>query len=317
VRGENDLGIWLLRRRGVDIKAVALHRDFSRLVTYSAKLPVKIISNRSFVAGDGFDVDELASQRDGFHARRINYRLRGSGESAASGNLNFVIGQNSTIRSLFLESPAGRLEALLNAGAENATHAAVVCHPHPLFGGTLHNKVVFHTMKALNGFGFPVLRFNFRGTGLSHGEHDGGKGEVEDVRTALGWLDAEFHLPLVFAGFSFGAAVGLRAASSDARVKALIGVGVPAVPVAAGAEEPRAYSFDFLRACAKPKLFVSGARDQFAPRARLEELVASVPEPKKLVVIEGADHFFEGRLREMREAIERWVRETIVEGLSI
>ena len=114
-------------------------------------------------------------------------------------------------------------------------------HPHPLFGGTLHNKVVFHTMKALNSFGFPVLRFNFRGTGLSEGEHDHGNGEVDDVRTALDWLDAEYHLPLVFAGFSFGAAVGLRAACPDARVKALIGVGTPVVPVAGGSEEPRVY----------------------------------------------------------------------------
>ncbi len=247
---------------------------------------------------------------------RINYGLRGSGGLAASCNLKLVIAQNSTIRSLYLDGPAGRLEALLNAGAENATHAALICHPHPLFGGTLHNKVVFHTMKALNSFGFPVLRFNFRGTGLSHGEHDGGKGEVEDVRTALDWLEAEYHLPLSFAGFSFGAAVGLRAAASDARVKALIGVGVPAVPVAASAEEPRVYSFDFLHDCVKPKLFVSGARDQFGPRAKLEELVASVPEPKKLVVIEGADHFFEGRLRELREVIESWVQETIVEAPS-
>jgi alpha/beta superfamily hydrolase len=221
------------------------------------------------------------------------------------------MGQTSTIKSLFLEGPAGRLEALLNAGAAAATHAALVCHPHPLFGGTLHNKVVFHTMKALNSFGFPVLRFNFRGTGLSHGEHDHGNGEVEDVRTALDWLDAEFHLPMVFAGFSFGAAIGLRAASPDTRVQALIGIGTPVVPVAADAEAPRIYKFDFLRACAKPKLFVSGARDQFGPRAKLEELVASVPEPKKLVVIEGADHFFEGRLREVREAIESWVRQTI------
>ncbi|MGB2605162.1 MAG: alpha/beta fold hydrolase, partial [Candidatus Sulfotelmatobacter sp.] len=151
----------------------------------------------------------------------------------SSCNLNLVIVQNSTIRSLFLNGPAGRLEALLNAGAENATHAAVVCHPHPLFGGTLHNKVVFHTMKALNSFGFPVLRFNFRGAGLSHGEHDQGGGEVDDVRTALDWLDAEFHLPMVFAGFSFGAAVGLRPACADARVNAVIGVGAPVVPVAA------------------------------------------------------------------------------------
>ena len=124
----------------------------------------------------------------------------------------------SSIRSFLLDGPAGRLEALLNGGAEDATHAAVVCHPHPLFGGTMHNKVVFHTMKALNGFGFPVLRFNFRGTGLSQGEHDQGQGEVDDVRTALDWLDAEYHLPLIFAGFSFGAAIGLRAACGDTRL---------------------------------------------------------------------------------------------------
>jgi uncharacterized protein len=218
---------------------------------------------------------------------------------------------SSAIKSLFLEGPAGRLEALLNAGTENATHAALVTHPHPLFGGTLHNRVVFHTMKALNSFGFPVLRFNFRGTGLSHGEHDQGGGEVEDVRTALDWLATEFHLPLIFAGFSFGAAVGLRAAASDAHVSALIGVGTPVAPVAAGTEQPRVYTFEFLRDCANPKLFVSGARDQFAPRARLEELVRSVAEPKKLVVIEGADHFFAGRLRELREAREGWVKEAI------
>jgi hypothetical protein len=156
-----------------------------------------------------------------------------------------------------------------------------------------------------------VLRFNFRGTGLSQGEHDQGRGEVEDVRAALDWLDAEFHLPLIFAGFSFGAAIGLQAAASDARVKALIGVGTPVAPVAADTEAPRVYTFEFLRDCVKPKLFVSGGRDQFGPRAKLEALVAALPEPKKLVVIEGADHFFEGRLRELREAIESWVREEI------
>jgi alpha/beta superfamily hydrolase len=146
---------------------------------------------------------------------------------------------------------------------------------------------------------------------LSHGEHANGEGEVEDVRTALDWLDTEFQLPLIFAGFSFGAAVGLRAAAADARVKALIGVGTPAIPVASDSETPRVYTFDFLRDCAKPKLFVSGGRDQFGPRTKLEELVASVAAPKKLVIIEGADHFFEGRLRELREAIEAWVAETI------
>lgn len=205
-----------------------------------------------------------------------------------------------------LDGPAGQLEALLNSGAESATHAALVSHPHPLFGGTMHNKVVFHAMKALNSFGLPVLRFNFRGTGLSHGEHDHGRGEIEDVRTGLDWLDREFQLPLIFAGFSFGAAVGLNAACADDRVKALIGLGTPVAPV-----DDRSYDFDFLRSCDKPKLFVSGSRDQFGPRARLEQLVSSLQEPKKLVIIESADHFFEGRLREMREAIEAWIKETI------
>jgi len=218
--------------------------------------------------------------------------------------------QSGSIRSLFLDGPAGRLEALLNEGTAGATHAAVVCHPHPLFGGTLHNKVVFHTMKALNAFGFPVLRFNFRGAGLSQGEYDHGVGEVDDVRAALDWLDGEFHLPQVFAGFSFGAAVGLRVACADARVRAVIGLGLPVTPEAADTgDDARLYTYDFLAQCTKPKLFVSGARDRFSPRPRIEALFASLPEPKKLVLIEGADHFFEGRLRELREAIELWVKQ--------
>ena len=210
--------------------------------------------------------------------------------------------QNSAIRSLFLEGPAGRLEALLNAGDDHATYAALVSHPHPLFGGTLHNKVVFHTMKALNSFGFPVLRFNFRGAGLSQGEHDHGIGEREDVITALNWLDQEFHLPLIFAGFSFGAAVGLSVACADDRVKAMIGLGVPVAPV-----DDRFYDFDFLKTCTKPKLFASGTRDQFGSPAQLHHLIDGVAEPKKLVLIESGDHFFEGRLKELRDAIETWV----------
>jgi alpha/beta superfamily hydrolase len=213
-----------------------------------------------------------------------------------------VLPQNS-IKSLFLDGPAGRLEALLNAGADEATHAALVCHPHPLFGGTLHNKVVFHTMKALNSFGFPVLRFNFRGAGLSQGEHDHGRGEMDDVRAALDWLDREFRLPLIFAGFSFGAAVGLPLACADGRVQAVIGLGIPVAPI-----DERAYDFSFLQTCAKPKLLVSGARDQFGPRVQLQRLVDSLAEPRKLVLVEGADHFFEGRLRELRETIEGWVK---------
>jgi alpha/beta superfamily hydrolase len=212
----------------------------------------------------------------------------------------------SAIRSLFIDGPAGHLEALLNSGAENATHAALACHPHPSYGGTLHNKATFHAMKALNSFGFPALRFNFRGTGLSQGEHAHGIGEVDDVRAALDWLDREFHLPLIFAGFSFGAAIGLRAACPDDQVKAVIGLGVPVRPV-----DERSYDLSFLASCAKPKLFVSGSRDQFGPRAQLEEMVNMASEPKKLVIIDSADHFFEGRLREMRDAIETWVRQMI------
>ena len=205
------------------------------------------------------------------------------------------------IRSLFLDGPAGRLEALVNAGAGRATHAALVCHPHPLFGGTLHNKVVFRAMKALNGFGFPVLRFNFRGAGLSAGAHDQGRGEVEDVRAALDWLDREFHLPIVFAGFSFGAWVGLRAACPDPRVVALISLGTP-VDV-----EGRAYAYDFLRDCAKPKLFVSGARDEFGPPGEVERIVAAAAAPKLLVRIPDADHFFEGHLPAVQRSIEDWL----------
>lgn len=169
----------------------------------------------------------------------------------------------------------------------------------------MHNKVVFHAMKALNGFGFPVLRFNFRGAGLSEGKHDEGRGEVEDTKTALRWIEERFHLPIVFAGFSFGAATGLRAACPDPQVDALIALGMP-VRV-----DDRSYGYKFLSECNKPKLVVSGGNDEFGPRDQLQELVARVPGPKKLVIIEGADHFFSGHLAEMRRAIEEWVRETV------
>jgi len=212
----------------------------------------------------------------------------------------------SAIRSIVLDGLAGRLEALLNVGAPEAAYAALVCHPHPLYGGTLHNKVVFHAMKALNSFGFPVLRFNFRGAGLSQGEHDHGEGEVDDVRTALDWLDHELQRPLIFAGFSFGAAVGLRAACPDFRVKAAVALGLPVAPI-----DDRTYDFSFLNSCVKPKLFVSGDRDQFAAAAQLKALIAALPEPKKLVLVGGADHFFEGRLREMRETVVQWVGDVV------
>jgi alpha/beta superfamily hydrolase len=205
------------------------------------------------------------------------------------------------IRTFFLEGAAGRLEAVLNAGAPDAKYAALVCHPHPLYGGTLHNKVVYNAMKALHGFGFPVLRFNFRGAGLSEGRHDHGGGEVDDVRTALDWLDSEFHLPLIFCGFSFGAATGMRAACPDARVQAIISLGTPAEV------EDRLYRYSFLSDCTKPKLFISGDRDQFAPKEKLQEVFAEAAEPKKIVFVEGAEHFFEKKLDVMQTAIREWL----------
>ena len=206
------------------------------------------------------------------------------------------------IKSLFLPGPAGKLEALLHEGRPEASHAAVVCHPHPLYGGTMHNKVVYHAMKALHAFGFPVLRFNFRGAGLSEGEHDQGRGEVEDVRSALDWLSSEYHLPIIFCGFSFGAATGLRAACPDDRVVGIIALGMPV------SSESRVYTYNFLGDCGKPKIFISGARDQYGPAANLKQIVAAAAGPKQLVLVDGAEHFFQGHLHEMQAAIHNWVQ---------
>jgi len=206
------------------------------------------------------------------------------------------------IRSVDLHGPAGRLEALLNTGEPDAMHAALVCHPHPLYGGTMHNKVVYHAMKALNGLGFPVLRFNFRGAGLSQGKHDEGRGEQADVRGALDWLKQEFRLPIIFCGFSFGAAVGMRVACPDPDVIAIISLGTPI------AAEGRGYGYDYLAGCKKPKLFVSGEDDQYAPTARLREVVEQAAEPKQLIVVPSVDHFFAGKVKEAQRAIEDWVR---------
>lgn len=185
-----------------------------------------------------------------------------------------------------LRSSAGRLEALLNAGRADAQFAALVCHPHPLGGGTLHNKVVYHAMKAFQSLGLPVLRFNFRGTALSEGSHDEGRGEQDDVRAALDWLDREFHRPILFAGFSFGAWVGLRVCCGDPRVPGLIALGLPV------AAEGRSYSYEFLHTCSQPKLFISGARDPYGPREAVESAVTSAGDPKELHWIADADHFF-------------------------
>lgn len=214
-----------------------------------------------------------------------------------------------------LLGPAGALEALLNVGSPTASHCALVCHPHPPSGGTMHTKVVYHAMKALSHFGLPVLRFNFRGTGRSAGVHSGGPGELEDVRAAIDWLDSNFHLPVLLAGFSFGANIGFRAACGDKRVVGLIGLGMP---LEAGG---RQYSYDFLHTCTAPKLFLTGSEDPFAPRALMEQTFAFAPGPKEMQWIAGAEHFFAGvpgspetKLDAMQLAIRQWLRETFFAG---
>ena len=212
---------------------------------------------------------------------------------------------SSQIRSLDdLRGSAGRLEALLNAGSANAPYAALVCHPHSLAGGTMHNKVVYHAMKAFSSFGLPVLRFNFRGVGLSEGKYDNGSGEQDDVRAALDWLDAEFHRPILFAGFSFGAQIGLRVCCGDERVAGLIALGLP-VRVAG-----REINYGFLQQCSAPKLFISGDHDQFAPRDLLTAVCERAPDPKRLIWIAGADHFFQGTAESPGAKLDLMQRET-------
>ena len=204
-------------------------------------------------------------------------------------------------RSLFLAGPQGRLEALLwTSPAAEPPLAAVVCHPHPLFGGTMHNKVVFQTAKALHQFGIPVLRFNFRGVGLSEGVHDKGRGEQEDVRASLDYLATEFPgRPILVAGFSFGSVVGLRVGCTDARVAESIGLGFPV----------NNSDFGFLQACPKPKLIVQGGSDKFGSRKNIESVFVTMSEPKRLVIVEGADHFFTGQLEKVGAAIGDWLAE--------
>ncbi len=206
-----------------------------------------------------------------------------------------------SIQAIDLTGSAGRLEGLLNTGNADAPYTALACHPHPMGGGTMHNKVVYHAMKALHGLGIPVLRFNFRGTGRSEGQHDEGHGEQEDVRAALDWLDKTFQRPILFAGFSFGANVGLRACCGDPRVRGLIALGLPV------SAEGRHYTYKYLPSCMQPKLFISGDHDQYGPAAEVEAVVATAPEPKQLVWIPGADHFFLGKLNQVQAAIVDWV----------
>ncbi|HEV2379592.1 MAG TPA: alpha/beta fold hydrolase [Terriglobia bacterium] len=199
------------------------------------------------------------------------------------------------IERLFIDGHAGRLEALLEwTQPAEPRIAALVCHPHPLYGGTMHTKIVFRAAKAALSLGLPTLRFNFRGAGRSEGTFAQGRGELDDVRAALDFLSTRFPgLPIVLMGFSFGCWVALRVGAGDDRVAALVGLGVPAA----------SYDFSFLAAVTKPKLFVQGTEDVYGPRARVEHLFDSLVEPKQIQWVDGADHFLTGRLEEAQEAI--------------
>ncbi len=180
--------------------------------------------------------------------------------------------------------------------------AAVVCHPHPLFGGTMHNKVVYQMTKSLDALGLPVLRFNFRGTGMSEGKHDRGEGERGDVLAALDFLAAEFpNIQLLVAGFSFGCWVGLRVGCEDARVKSLIGLGAPV----------NSADFSYLTHCVKPKLFVLGANDIYGAPDKLKSVVSTAAGENKVVIVEDADHFFVGKLDQADRAITTWLTERL------
>jgi alpha/beta superfamily hydrolase len=203
-------------------------------------------------------------------------------------------------RNFFLDGPVGRLEAILwkPVAQQLPQLAALVCHPHPLFGGTMHNKVVYQAAKTLDALGLPVLRFNFRGAGLSEGTHDRGRGEQGDVKAAVDFLADEFPgAPLLLAGFSFGSWVGLRVGCADERVQELIGIGTPV----------NSSDFSYLEKCEKPKLFVHGANDEHGTLGKVEALVESLPGENRLVVVGEADHFFVRRLDHLDAAIRTWV----------
>src|SRR5712691_5549640 len=201
---------------------------------------------------------------------------------------------------LFVPAPHGRLEAILKEPrAGSIRGVALVLHPHPLFGGTMHNKVVFRAAAALNDAGLIALRINFRGVGQSTGTHDEGYGERDDVRAGLDYLAANYPgREITLCGFSFGARVGLEVGIDDERVRRLISIGTPVDK----------YDFSFLEQCHKPILFVQGDRDEYGDVEDLRKLVKklSAHAPAQLRVIEGAGHFFDDHLDELKAAITEW-----------
>ncbi len=207
------------------------------------------------------------------------------------------------IESLFVPGPAGRLEALLEEPEGSAPReAALMCHPHPQHGGTMHNKVVYRVARGLRRAGAAVLRFNYRGVNLSEGRYDRGEGELEDARACLHLLRSRYpDLPYTLAGFSFGSRIALRlgcAAPDHSKgdpPRRVIALGFPTIY----RDSP------YLNACTVPRIFVQSTHDQFGPVAEIEPVVAALPEPKKLLLIEAQDHFFAGALDRLEEEISR------------
>jgi hypothetical protein len=210
---------------------------------------------------------------------------------------------------MFITGPDGPLEALMEWNPEvTASRVALVCHPHPMFGGTMHNKVVYRAAKSALLAGLPTLRFNFRGAGNSVGEFTGGEGERDDVRAALDYLAAHFPgLPVCLMGFSFGSWVGLDVGATDARVSTLVGLGVPV----------NMSDMDYLHGVTKPKLIIQGTRDQYGSVAKVSELYAALTEPKQIHWVEGADHFFAGKLDEVQEVLVNFLTPNSLEIPSI
>ncbi len=204
-----------------------------------------------------------------------------------------------------IPTPQGHLEAILKPEEEGSQplYAGLVCHPHPLGGGTMHNKVVFKAAQTLQSLNIPALRFNFRGVGHSTGTYDEGRGEMDDVRYALEFLSRRYPgLPVIVAGFSFGSYVGLRVAANDDRTQAMIGLGVPV----------KWFEGDTLQGCHKPKLLIHGTQDELASYELAVEWFEQVPAPKSMIAIEGADHFFQGRLDEVQAIIANFVHTLVL-----
>lgn len=206
------------------------------------------------------------------------------------------------LQAIDIPAPHGMLEGLLrlpDAGALMPHMVGLVCHPHPEGGGTMHNKVVFRVAQALGDVGMPVLRFNYRGVGRSTGSYDKGRGEQEDVRTALDELTRRFPgVPVCLAGFSFGTWVGLPVACDDERVQQIIAVGVPVATL-------RVVQMDD---CVKPKLIVQGEHDEYGPQPALRQWFARVAEPKALVIVPEADHFFTRQQSQLYDAVYEYFR---------